>query len=386
MADINARRLEREEQQKRRRIITIVIAGAVVLALLGGAFCFFFFRQYKEYKTAATIPITNPEENTKFIEYESGYLKCAGDGLTYFSKKGINWNEIFEMTKPLMDTAGELIAVADMKSSDILLFNVGGAMTRFSAQHSITAIQISNQGVVAVATNDDMTNYIEVYDRNGNELITAKTIFANSGYLMDIALSDDGTKLAAAYVSVGEGTLGSKVVFYDFATGGTGQNLVIGGFNEFSGTVITDVEFMSGNRVAAIGDNSLTIFDAEGTPKIVHEELGLEWQIQSLFFSEDYIGFIVNETNGENNYCIKVFNLNGKQVMDQGFDFAYSRVSFAGRNVALSSTNDFELYSFSGVQRMSYSFDERIVNLVSVDSPSTFIYAMSGSTEIIKLK
>ena len=61
-------------------------------------------------------------------------------------------------------------------------------------------------------------------------------------------------------------------------------------------------------------------------------------------------------------------------------------MGFAGNNVFLCGENDFELYSFAGIRHMSYTFDERIVNMASSGSGTSFIMAVAGQTQFIKLK
>lgn len=370
--------------RKRKRRITLIAIGvslAAVILLVGG-WLYFYLRTFSSYTVTETQEITNSDERTTYLKAKKGYIKCDSHGITCFDRKGILWAETYEMTQPLIDVCGAYIVVADLKGSDIYVYDENGLVNRMSVSHPILEIEISAQGVVAAATNDGASNYVELLDRNGTELISAKSVFSTSGYLMDIALSEDGGSLAAAFIYVSEGTLESKVVFYDF----TGEGEIAGGFNQYKDIVITNVEFMNGSTVCAVGDNAVSIYKVKPTPAIVYENLNLGWEIQSAFFDKNRLGLIVEDDSSEYGYQIKVFNPSGRLIADQGFDFAYNHAAFAGNNVLLYSVNDCEIYSFSGRQRFSYTFDERIEYLLPCGNGREFIYATANKTEFIKIR
>ena len=362
--------------------IAIILISVAVVLLLAGGWAYFHFHTFDSYTVQANLDIPNSDERTTYAACEDGFVKCSGDGITFFDKKGILWAETFEMTQPIMDTCKTFIAVADLKGSDIYVYDASGFVSRFSVSHPIVDLEVSEQGVVAAATNDGASNYIEVMDKEGTELISAKSVFSSSGYLMDIALSEDGSSLAAAFIYVSEGTLESKVVFYDFH----GEGEITGGFNQYKDTVVTDVEFLNPSTVCAVGDSAITIYKIKPTPTIVYENLAPEYEIQSLFFDENRVGMVVIDESSENSYMIKVFNSRGKEVANCGTDFTYNRAAFAGNQVVLYSVNDCEIYSFNGVRRFSYTFDERIEYLLSSGGSRNYIYATANNTEFIRLK
>lgn len=375
------RRYSVKKRKKRRILIAILVALAIVL-VVGGIWAFLRFHTFDSYKVKANLDIANSDERTNYVSFKGGYIKCAGDGITCFDKKGVIWAETFEMTQPLIDTCESYVAVADLKGSDIYIYNESGQVNRFSLSHPIVDIEVSEQGVVAAATNDGASNFIEVLDKEGKELITAKSVFSSSGYLMDITLSEDGSTLAAAFVYVSEGTLESKVVFYDFK----GEGEISGGFNQYSDTLVTNVEFLNPSTVCAVGDNAITIYKVKSKPEIAYEELGLPYEIQSVFFDTNRVGMIVEEENSDTSYTVKVFNASGKELADFGIDFPYNHVAFSGRNVMLHSVNDCEIYSFAGIRKFAYSFDERIEALLPCGSGRDYIYATANNTEFIRIK
>ena len=396
MAEPNSRSASRVKRshkysvKKRKLRTTILWITGIVLALviIVGVWCFFHFRKFDSYSVINDLGISNTDERTTYAEAEKGFLKCSGDGITFFDKNGIIWAETFEMTQPVMDTCGSYVAVADLKGADVVLYDGNGLVNRFSVSHPVLSVEVSEQGVVAAATSDDKSNYIEVFDKEGNELITAKSIFSSSGYLMDIALSEDGERLIAAFLYVSEGTLESKVVFYDF-NGGEGNadgEGIVGGFNQYHDTAVTNVEFLDANTVCAVGDKAFSIYKFSKKPELIYENLDETFETQSLFFGKGRVGLITVDENSGSTYTFKVFNNSGKLIAEEGFDFAYSKAGFAGNNVILYSANDCEMYSFSGVKKFEYAFDNRIEALLSCGNGREFVYASPNKTEYIRIK
>jgi len=361
--------------------LIIVLAAVIVVSV----FLFARYRRFSGYSVDSVIEMSNSEENTEYCVFGRGYLKCAGDGITYFGRDGIIWSENYAMLSPVLDICGDYITVADMGQRNVYIYDRSGFVSRLNLSHNITDVEISKAGVVAVASNDGNINFIEIRDRLGNEIMTQKSVFSSSGYLMDISMSDDGSRLAAVFVSVDKGTLKSKVVFYDLSGGEDSREIITGTFDGYESVLLTTVQFMNGNRVCAVGDAGLSIYDFSDIPELVYENLEMSGEIQALFFSDRYTGMIIREDESDYRYTIKVLDLWGNSVLDKGLDFSYSRADFAGDNVILYSYSECLMYSFAGVEKLYQEFDRHIEALKSADGRH-FVYGTNSNTEFITLK
>ena len=380
--------IARDAERRRKRKTRAVIIITVVVLVLACAAYFGVTRyvKYTGYTTLTKIDMTNTDENTTVYAYKDGFLKCAGDGLTYFNNEGVVWSETFTMSQPICSVCGDYAAVVDMKGTEVDVFGASGLVNKISLTNVATDVEVAETGTVAVLTSDDNASCFQLLDIEGNELIKAKLVFSASGYITDIALSSDGTRMAASFVSVNGGSLSSKVVIYDFTNGSADENFVTAEFSDYSSTLLTTVKFMSGDKVAAVGDNAFTIFSTSGTPQIVYEEKDLSWQVQTLILNDRYIGFIAEKENAEEAYDIKVYNTSGKVMLEQACDISYDYADFAGESVVLYSDYDCDIINFAGTHKFSYSFDKKIETLKSSGGTSTFAYLTENETEIIKLK
>ena len=375
----------RKAKRKRNRRIRRLICLIIVILLIAGCFLYYKLAVFDAYSVTASLELSNSGDMSEYISFKNGYVKITENGVTYFNRKGIIWSENYSMTQPVYDICRGYIAVADIKQNEVYLFDKDGLVSVVSTEYSIIDIEVSKAGVIAAATDDDDANYIEVYDKSGNELLTARSVFSTSGYLTDISLSADGTKLAAAFINVDLQDIVSRVVFYDFSEGSEDSDVVVGGFNQYTNTVLTNVEFLDGDRVVAIGDNALTIYDFSGTPEIVYEDLELEWTIDSIFLSGKYIGFITDDSTGTYNYAYCVYNRSGEVVAEGGFDLSYVKAQFYGNYIMVNSANACYIYDFSSKVRFSCAFEENIEAVYSAGIAG-LIYATASATNFIRLK
>ena len=197
------RKKRRRRKFRPSRPFTVAVALLITAMIaVTGIFLISKYKKYSGYTTVSAIPMSNSEENTEFYAYGRGYLKCAGDGLTYFNKDGVMWSENYSMLQPVIDICGDYIAVADMGQRNVYIYDRAGSVSRLNLTHSITDVEISETGITAVASSDSNINYIEILDRDGQEIMTQKSVFSSTGFLMDISISDDASKLAAVLVSV----------------------------------------------------------------------------------------------------------------------------------------------------------------------------------------
>ena len=374
----------RKRKRRRRRIRRLICLILIVIILAAG-FLYDRFRSYDSYTVSAAVGSSGAGSFIEIESFAGGYVKITESSVTYFNKNGVSWSESYSMTQPVYDICKGYLAVGDMKQSEVYIFDKDGLAGIVSAQYQIIDIEVSKAGVIACATDDDEANYIEVYDKEGNEILTARSVFSSSGYLADITLSADGTKLAAAFINVDLLEIVSRVVFYDFSGADDDSDVIVGGFNQYTDTVLTNVEFLGSDKVVAVGDNAYTVYDFSDTPEIVYEDLELDYTIENVFFSDKYFGFVIDDPSGTYNYEYLVYDRKGEVAAQAGFDFLYTDIQLSGKSIILNSDNACRIYTFSGYERFSCAFEENITAIYPAGYAG-LIYVTSSETYFIKMK
>lgn len=374
-----------EARQKKKKTIIIITAAVVLAAVLVWLFLFLRYHKYTNVDVTATVEVSSSAGHVSMFRFGDGYIRCDNHNITYFSMNEVVWDFDVDMTNPVCDICEGYLAIADTKQSEVLIFDKNGLAGKAATLHSITDVEVSKEGKIALSTADDESNFIEIKDINGNEIINVKSVFSSSGYLSDISMSADGNRLAAAFIDVSQGTLLSKVLFYDFSKDST-NDMLVGGFSHYENCVMTTVNFLDDTTVAAIGDNAYTLYKFKDVPSILSEELDLDWEIQAVNFCDKNILFIVNDNTGANAYRAMVLNSSGKFVADFGFDFAFERAILTGSRLILTEDKECRMYSLDGIIKFDYTFGEKVLYITPSPRSNEYLVAESSCVNLIKLK
>ena len=157
---------------------------------------------------------------------------------------------------------------------------------------------------MAVLSGDHDSNYINLYSKDGKELVDAKiTSVSEEGYPIDIALSENGKKLVVSHIAVNQGQLVSYLAFYNF--GEVGQNepgrLVAGVF--YKNAVIPRVAFLNNDYVCVYKEDSVMLFHMEEIPELIIEH-EFEEEIKSILYDEKHYGLVLERKDAlHKKYC-----------------------------------------------------------------------------------
>ena len=268
-------------------IIYCGIALFLVIGLIG------LIRMNLGYRTFEVTNVIDKNDDVS-VNYQvigDGLIRYSKDGASYTDKNGkLLWNQTFEMSNAQVVFCGDYMAIADIGSNQMRIFNQAGQIAVINALYPIEGIQIAEQGVVAAVLADSDQHYINLYDASGRDLVKIKATINKTGYPIDIALSNDGTKLAVSYLVISGGDVTTQIVFYKFGkTSDSGDN-VVGTYNYDQ--IFPKIEFINNNTIVAFGEMGFEIYSMkDSVPEVVLEKV-FDNDIKSIFYNEQYIGFV----------------------------------------------------------------------------------------------
>lgn len=369
-----------------KRKSTRGIAGVlIVVAVILGVYLFNTYHRYDDYKVLKSIRIEGGA-NSRYIPFEKFIVKYNSDGVSYIDGKETVWTDAYEMKAPMADVCGSYLAIADKNTNDILIYNKKGRTGTVSTSYPITKIEIAKQGVVAALLEDKKANYIEVYDKEGKRLVSHKTLIAENGYPVNFSLSDDGTKMIVSYVSVNKGMLSSKIRFYNFSDAGkNSENRMVGEFDQYGETIVPTVCFVSNNDAIAVGEDVFSIYKMKDKPDL-KKEIKLKDEIQKVFYSEEYTGFVFKNTNSSNPYRVEVYNSNGNRVMKTEIGMNFDTVKFAEKNVLMYNDMNCMLLSLKGVKKFEHTFKGELSDIIPAGGTRSYLFMTNSAIEKVKLK
>ena len=373
-------------KRKHKQLVTIIIIVSIIIVI--GIIIFAVnLILHKNYTSYQVIHKTERSDSSsaKYDRYKTGVLRYSRDGAMAMDGAGnLLWNGTFEMKDPIADVCDKYVAISDRGYKSLEVFNGEGGMTTINVPNPIIKTEIANQGVTAVLMDGEEVNYIGIYSEDGEELVSTRTVNEKDGFPVDLSLSDDGRKLVTSYLSISSGKVQSKITFYNF--GGVGQNYVdniVGGF-DYGQTIIPNIEFINNNTVCAFGDNRFSLYSMNQTPKVVYEET-FKSEIKSIFHSDKYVGFVLNNSDKEDKYRILLYDLQGKVILNKAINYNYDNIYVSEDEIILYSNLEWIILHNDGEEKFHYTFDSDISYILPVNNMDKYIIIDNQNIEEVKL-
>ena len=352
----------------RQPLFWVVAVLLMVIALAAGW-------NYQMSRKAATQIrenwVVEMKENgtSRFLPFGDNVVKFDRDGASYYNAAGeMVWSQGFDMMNPYADQNGDFLVLADQKGNHFYVFNREGCTGSGETTMPISRAAISGKGMVALILEDTTANYVQFFNRSGGRLdIEIKTVLSGDGYPLDVALSEDGTILAASYVYLSAGTLLNKVVFYNFSE--SGKNMVqriVGGFEQYTGSIVADVVFLSQKRAVAFADDRVSFYSLknEVSPELTQERF-YDKEIKKVFYGEGLVGIVTEAATGMGNNQVDVYTASGSLKMSLEVDLTFTDAAFSGDMILFTNEHECRIFDAEGSLKYSGELSGSITRLVS---------------------
>ncbi len=354
--------MEQQNKEKRKlkmnRMQWTIAAGVLILAVV------LVYALVKNNKVASSYEVVTSmsrgdDTSVYYRMMRKGMVKYSKDGVAMTNKSGtVLWNQTYEMASPTMTSAGDYVAVGDIGANTIYIFNEYGQLGRVSTDVPIQEIQISEQGVVAAVLSDTSSNYINLYDKQGNSLGSIKASLENTGYPLAIALSPDVSKLAVSYLIVNSGSMQSRIVFYDFSDV-EGDHLL--DTQELEG-LYPKAAFLDSREVVLFGEKGFVLYQADS--KKIETQENFESEINSVFCTDQKLGFIFKNEDDNGKYRMEIYNKAGKKSSTYYFDLDYSGLTADDDEVILYNDEEMLIYQMGGRVRFRGTFNTAVTGVM----------------------
>lgn len=347
-----------KQKLKMNRMQWTIAAGVLILAVV------LVYALVKNNKVASSYEVVTSmsrgdDTSVYYCMMRKGMVKYSKDGVAMTNKSGtVLWNQTYEMASPTLTSAGDYVAVGDIGANTIYIFNEYGQLGRVSTDVPVQEIQISEQGVVAAVLSDTSSNYINLYDKQGNSLGSIKASLENTGYPLAIALSPDASKLAVSYLIVKSGSMQSRIVSYDFSDV-EGDHLL--DTQELEG-LYPKAEFLDSREVVLFGEKGFVLYQADS--KKIEKQENFESEINSVFCTNQKLGFIFKNEDDNGKYRMEIYNKAGKKSSTYYFDLDYSGMTADDDEVILYNDEEMLIYQMGGRVRFRGTFNTAVTSVM----------------------
>ena len=367
----------------KKRIKTAVTILAFVFALIS-SYLLVKLQTYTSLQTLQSYKNKETESSDlKYLQYADGMLKYGRDGIAYINKKGVEqWNQSYQIKTPLIDVNDEAAAVADKGGNDIVVVDRQGLKGEIHTTLPIEKISVSEQGIVSALVKNDSGPSIMTYDAMGNILAEVKTSFSGTGYPLDIGISKDGKTLLVSYMSVQNGKTDTNIVYYYFdeAKKEDGDYKVLS--ETYEDMLAPTAFFMSDSAAVVAGDDRVLIYDVKETPEL-QQTISLNKKVKSVFYNQRYIGLIL-KNEGKAGYELRLYNVQGQEVLSADFTGDYSNVKLDGNQVIMYDGKKCSVFTRSGIHKFEGELGKDILEMVSTFGVNKYIVMNADGMEVVR--
>ena len=337
----------------------LVLAGLVVLGII---LAFAIYRNYSVYSSfEVRNQISRADDSSVYYKVvKSGMIRYSKGGVALSNKSGIEiWNQTYDMSSPILADSEKYFAVGDRGANSIYVFDSNGQCGKTITDLPLQDIQISRQGVVAAVLSGPDGNYINMYNKTGDSLVSIKASLAKTGFPEAMALSPEGDRMAVTYLKVDKGTVQSNLVFYTFKDMEAEHEM----YTETIEELCPRICFLGSSRTVVFTEKGFKIYSvSEEISKI--SETVFEDDIRSIFTNSQKLGFVFRNSDEKGAYRIEIYDMSGKQEKSMYFDMDYSNIYCSEEEIVIYSPSEALVYTFDGRLSFNTTFDNHIVGMM----------------------
>lgn len=302
-----------------------VILGAAGFAALLGLVFGFLLRTYHHYEVVDSME-RKSDTSANYYFRKDGVVCYSKDGVSFTNNKGeIVWDQVFGMAAPKMSTCGVIWPSVMWEPTVYTYLTVQETRAEITLEKPLQDLRVSRQGVVAVILSDDAANQINLYDKQGNVLVSVKATIGTTGYPLTLALSEDASRLVVSYAMFNDGKISTQLVFYNFSNMESSSEPAA---TYTCDQLIPKVEFVNGQTVLACAEDGFRIYRFRET---VAEQMNqtFETELKSIFMTDKHIGVVMKNTQEApegktvDKYIVRAYNFSGGKAGSFTFDFDY---------------------------------------------------------------
>lgn len=398
MADIRSYMKEKEKRERKQagykekimrhklagiyRILLVIAAAAALVVLLVVQYKRHIYTDYDIVNSASKENIGGAVN----VRLGSSILTYSKDGAHCTDARGnVAWNQTYQMQDVLYAVCGDTVAIGDYNGRNIYVQNAGGQLGQITTTMPIRNLTVAQNGSVTAVLADTDAEWINTYDTKGELLYYGDAHMNDSGYPAALSISPNGELLCVAYAYVDAGVLKTNVAFYNFGEVGENYSDFMVGIYIYTDLFVPYVKFMNDSTAFAVGDGRLSIYSGSQKPMEIAGHI-INEEIQSVFYSDKYIGLVFRSDVSGSNYRMDVYDTSAVKVGSYYFNTEYTDIFFGTDTFVAYNETECTVMTLGGIEKFHGSFDKAVSLMLPAAGAYRYILVTEDSIDTIQLK
>ncbi len=398
MADIRQYLREKEKREQnqvdyrskilKHRMTTVYRIGLIVAIALAVMLLVYIQYQRQVYTRYDVVDTVKREAGSEAIDMRLGnaILTYSKDGAHCTDAKGnVTWNQTYEIQDIKLASCKDVVAIANYNGRNIYVGNTQEQMGTITTNMPIRNLAVAANGQVTAVLADTDVTWVNTYNADGENIYSGQTHMSNSGYPGAVSLSPSGELLAVSYVYVDAGSIKTNVAFYNFGPIGENQSDHMVSVFIYTDMLVPMIHFMNDETAFAVGDGRLMIYRGAHIPTLAGEYI-LDEEIQSVYYSDKYIGLVFLSDDGEHRYRLNVYDENAVKIGTYYFDMEYNDIFFDKETFVIYNEQECMVSTMNGLEKFKGSFNRGVKLLLPTTSAYRYICVTDDSFDTLQLR
>lgn len=377
------RRERREQKDKKHKLIIWIIIAVIILVLLIMKVCEININSVKDHFTDENGNFTLTEgvvtdnfpynidasQNVKLVNANNKIGVLTPNSYTILDSKDATSDYFFEhgYSNPVLANSGIYSLIYDQGAKKYRLDTVSQPAYEEETETSIICADVSKNGTVALATTSkEKLCDILVYSKS---LKKEFELSISSGYIIDIALSDNSKNVTVAVVNSENADLITTLYTYTVNSDGSNEKSIV-----LPAGTLVDIKY-SGNNIWALGDSYLGLVKGEK-----YVECYPQGAINTKCYTYNPSGDLVlayGNYNNSSDYIISYIKANGKIKKEISLTGNVRALSASTSLLSVLTTDEIISYNINnGEEKERLSSTDSVKSICRLGS-SVFVHRQS---------
>lgn len=315
--DIESYRKLRKKKMRKRRLITLAVILFLVLCLF---FTFSYFLNLDIFGTSSSntglssgnkpvsegFPVSLEGESGRDVSSLGGLISLLTDTKVAIYTDSGKWigSDAHGFANPVIRTTSKRILIYDEGGYDFKIMSKNEVIAKKTLTDKIVFAKISNEGYIAVATqNDHYYGCLTIYDSKLEEIFKWSSA---SNQLVDMEFFDGSNKCAVLGYTAENGGMVSKAILLDFSS----EDVQLE--KSFKDILGLSIDVKNSGNITVVGDTALYVIDQKGN------DIGSYTYNKQLSFvanePTNYTVLSLTNPNSRDNSEAVVFDDEGKKI------------------------------------------------------------------------
>lgn len=333
-------------------------------------------------------------KNQEFIVNEDQLVWVTEDGVKSLSLEGEEiWADTHTLKNITIAQRTPYFAISEKGGKTISIFDTRGKRAEIKFANPVMYFSMNKKGDVAVIESTQDGHVISAFDQNGSSLgVKWITYVEDVGHPTAAEISPDGKMILVSHMSTADAQIVSNVIAIEIGSDGLTKvdNVLYG--TTYQNTIVSEIEFVSANTWVAIGDNTMSFNNTDGTEIKKTNDTYYNY-VPILERLVDWQGVnypVISSTKPIMSTVHPVETLTfhspvGEEIEAFTLENPTSYMYGDGKTVVIGSERNFTAYNSLGKKRWEYTATKDVKQMIPLSPQQKVIMISKGKAELMQV-